>query len=271
MNEPSAVPMPPSSGAPTKPGTDHPWQPPRQHRPIRVMLFSDCRRAAGNPPGCASVQAAEMDSHYAEGHLPVDRVLITRLFLRALQHAGYNTSPQPVGSAARRGNTSSPVVLEGRIWRMQLEERPTPILNVDISLTLSDSSTSMTLWSMDFPEDDLLPFWVGLGCPAEESVAIALGELEAAALVQFSSASFLEAVDGQEAVSEPQPTDAGGSHKVVSASSWTATDEGKITATAYESGSSSNVSESAGEDSQESAAGKRPVPVRLSREAVTPG
>jgi hypothetical protein len=235
------------------------------------MMFSDCRRAPENTHGHASLQAAEMDSHYAEGSLPVDRVLITRLFLRALQHAGYNTSPQPVGSAARRGDASSPVVLEGRIWRMQLEERPTPVLNVDISVALHDSSTSMTLWRTDFPEDDSLPFWVGLGCPAEESVAIALGELEAAALVQFSSASFLEAVDGREAVSETQPADTGGSHKVVSASSWTATDEGEITATAYESGSAAKTSEGAAVASPEPAAGKRPKPIRRSREAVTPG
>ena len=263
MNEPSAVPNASDSGANPVSPTNRSSESPRRYRSIRVILFSDCRSSLEQPLGQSSAQAAEIASHYAGGQLPVDRVLVTRLFIRALQHAGYDTSPQPVRSAARQGVGPGPVILQGRIWHMQFQERPTPILNVDLSLALTDSLTGGTLWSLDLPEDDSLPFWVGLGCRPDEAVAIALGELQAVALAQFSSASFLEALDPYETGLEAPSPDPGGTHKVVSAASWTATDEGQITATAYESGSLV--------DPAEAASGARPAArVQQAEKAVKP-
>ena len=150
-----------------------------------------------------------------------------------------------------------PVMLEGRIWRLQFQTGPAPTLELDLSLTLYDLQPSAILWKMDIPADGTLPFWIGLGCKPEEMVPAALEELEAAAMLHFRSEQFIRAIGGQVARRETASPDPGGSHKVVASTSWTTSEQGQITATAHESGTQAHANDTAGDDIRPPAPVKR--------------
>ncbi|MCU0772217.1 MAG: hypothetical protein MUE94_10690 [Verrucomicrobia bacterium] len=218
-------------------------------RLIQVLPFADGRRST---PGLLSRRSEQQTLGSqpcdSSGILTVDRHLITDRFVKALQRAGHDVllAPEPTGPAGSTGTTPS-AVLEGRIWSFHFRTRPAPVLEVDVSLVLTDARQSAVLWQVDFPPDDSLPFWIGLGCPSEHLLSAALHDVETAAFEQFGSEAFCQAVGTQpKPVQRPASEE---SHDIVLANSWTATDAGEITATARESGQPTSAPPPAGETS----------------------
>lgn len=243
MNEPVGK----SLGVGTRPAQStafsRPTQPqPLERRPpILVILFYDHRRPLDSPSGDDSHQLFEAISTHRTGQLPSDCLLITRLFQYVLERVGCNTHPQVDVGVSTHDLTSSPAVLEGHIWSLLFETKPIPLFHVDLSLSLLDPQTSRILWQSDFPGEEDSPVWIGLGCRLEDMVSMALAELEAAALLHFRSAPFLEAVGFVDACPVPLPGHSGDSHTVMAASSWTSTDNGEVTTTAHESESAAPI------------------------------
>lgn len=227
------------------------------HQAIHVLMFSDHRHSEARFSRPSVLHPSEIASHYPKEKLPVDRLLITRLFISALQRAGHDPSPEPAGFALERSVASGPVVLEGCIWKLHFETSPTPVLDLDLSLTLFALQPSTILWQADIPEVETLPFWIGLGCRPDEVVPAALADLEAAALIQFRSEQFLEAVEGRAVRKQAPSPDPGGSHKVVAATSWTTSEQGDITATAHESGIAASADAKSGKSGPSGAAETR--------------
>jgi len=196
---------------------------------------------------------------------------ITGVFVNALRNAGH-----PVGSGvsgwlgAEDPPALPPAVLTGRIWSFEFRTDAVTLLQVDVSLALYDGRTLERLWRMDFPCEEGLPLWIGLGCKPEEAFDAALKEVEEVAALQFRSDPFYRALHqaaGSPAapvakaavLHEPQAghesqvgdparrclaglrTESGepglpdADHELVPGSSWTGTDEGRITATAHQS------------------------------------
>lgn len=214
-----------------------------QRRLIQVMPFIDARSLGARRQGHAWPFDVAIRWSHAGRQVATDSVLITRVFASALRRAGYGVALDVPSRHAAGGRTVPPTVLMGRIWCFNFHTHASTLLEVDISISLLDGPTLETLWQVDFPVEDDLPFWIGLGCRPEEMTRTALREVEEAALLQFQSDPFRRAAGWPEADRGPAPAEAEPVHQVVIASSWTSTDQGHITAAAHESdpASSSNV------------------------------
>lgn len=200
-------------------------------RLIRVKLFTDHRRVSAT--GLVPHEVRDSQADGLGNAALFDRVQITRVFLNALQEAGYACRLET--EEARQdatGATAGEFTLEGRIWRCQLDVRPVPLLDLDITLRLSGRQGAVGQWQMDFPEDQNLPLWMGLGCQPEQIVHAALKGVESSALEEFQSESFRAAL-GRLSDHPADSTTAEAHHEIVEANSWTATDQGEITATAH--------------------------------------
>jgi len=161
--------------------------------------------------------------------------LVTRVFANALRRAGYLAAIDASSGPTLGRSAVQHIVLVGRIWSFNFQTHASTLLEVDVSISLWDGPTAETLWRMDFPTEDDLPFWIGLGCKPEEMARAALREVEEAALLQFQSDPFRRAAGWPDAAGEPAPSEADTPHRIVAAPSWTGTDQGEITATAHES------------------------------------
>jgi hypothetical protein len=206
---------------------------------ILVRPFVDHRRWGSHTFHRGGTPATETLFAGMPGDPAPDRDLISGLFVRALKQAGYDAVMAPVAMSTIHSVAAGCVVLEGQIWSFRFETRAAPVLEVDLSLQLRGGDGAEVLWQADFPEDNTVPLWIGLGCDPRDMAGAALKEVEAAVRQQFAARKFAESVRQvvpltSEPASAPVPDD---SHEVVAGSSWTGTDEGEIKATAHVSGS----------------------------------
>lgn len=215
---------------------------PRPCDSIRVRKFVDHRQRHHRGFDRIVCHASELTPTETAGIEAIDHRLITQLFARTLQRAGYDAELELDGAEASTRAPGGALVLDGHIWRFHFQTRPTTILELDLSLVVVNAQTLAVLWQLEVPDEDTLPFWVGLGCRPAEMLQAAMQEVEEAAFVEFASERFARAVSGSSKRLDPEALGPDMSHDVVAESSWTATDEGEITATAHESGRSAPAS-----------------------------
>jgi len=208
---------------------------PAKHTAIQVRPFLDARSQGSHPQGHVRPFDPQILLSNARGPVAAGSGLVTRVFANALRRAGYHVAIDASSGTTLGGSAVQPIVLVGRIWSFNFQTHASTLLEVDVSISLWDGPTAETVWRMDFPAEDDLPFWIGLGCKPEEMAHAALREVEEAALLQFQSNPFRRAAGWPDAAGEPAPSEADTLHRIVAAPSWTATDQGEITATAHES------------------------------------
>ena len=161
---------------------------------IFVRPFVDHRRWGSHALHRSWTPAMESVFADTPGDPAPDRDLISRLFLMALKRAGYDAVMEPVAMSTMPNVEAGCVVLEGQLWSFRFETRAAPVLEVDLSLQLRGGDGAEVLWQSDFPEDNTVPLWIGLGCEPRDMVGAALKEVEEVARQQFAAPTFAESV-----------------------------------------------------------------------------
>jgi len=203
---------------------------------VLVRPLEDRRPLRNRESGQALGSTAFKGSTWGAYPCPEEQLFITHLFVSALRFAGFDSAVY-LGSGRPVHPTNAPLfLLEGQVWEFHFEsEAGIPCLAVDLSLSLRDLNVSTLLWKSDFPTEEELPTWIGLGCGPEPLLDQALREVVDSAVRDFQSTEFTSAV-GQPAGSKPPlPRTSEITHAIVTGSSWTGTEEGEIQATAHES------------------------------------
>lgn len=186
---------------------------------IEIHAFQDCRLTGVHGAGGC-------DDATVVRPLPIDAIM--QVFMRALHRAGHEAEAPPQTPSMAEPRRKGCHSLEGRVWSFELQLRPSAMLEVDISLSMSDLSSHSVVWRADFPENGGSLLCVGPGCNLEDALSFALDEVEQLAATMFRSEAFSAAAGlaaAQEAILRARSRD---THFVVPADTWTSTDQGKI-------------------------------------------
>jgi hypothetical protein len=134
--------------------------------------------------------------------------LLTRYFMEALQHAGYNAVLQP--SASATSDSVFDAVLQGEIKEFWLDLYMATWHSVDVSLKLKDKPETHVLWERDIRGEKTNVLWLGLSSEFEKVIREALDAAMDQAVKEFGSAEFQAAVKrgnvppGAAAATEPR-------------------------------------------------------------------
>jgi hypothetical protein len=118
--------------------------------------------------------------------------LLTRYFVEALQHAGYNAVLQP--SASGDSNIAFDAVLEGEIKEFWLDLYMMTWHSVDVMLTLKDKPETHVLWERDIRGEKTNALWIGVSSEFERVIRQALDVALDQAVKEFASTDFQDAV-----------------------------------------------------------------------------
>jgi hypothetical protein len=118
--------------------------------------------------------------------------LLTRYFVEALGHAGYNAVLQP--SASGTSDVVFDAVLEGEIKKFWLDLYLMTWHNVDVMLRLKDRPETHVLWERDIRGAKVNSLWIGISAEYERVIRQALDVALDQAVKEFSSTEFQDAV-----------------------------------------------------------------------------